>query len=130
LCGLPFTLGFYIKHLILVVLGNDSMLALFVFVNIFLAAIFGLIYSYKFFYYIFLDKKKTNKYVYLEVSRPSLSSNFYSNTTLAPICAITFLISCSFIISLLLFNCFLKKNSIGEGLDINSFYNFSYLELN
>jgi len=130
LCGLPFTLGFYIKHLILVVLGNDSVLALFVFINIFLAAISGLIYSYKFFYYIFLDKKKTNKYVYIEVSRPSLSSNFYSNTTLAPILAITFLIVCSFIISLLLFNCFLKKNSIGEGLDINAFYNFSYLELN
>jgi NADH:ubiquinone oxidoreductase subunit 5 (subunit L)/multisubunit Na+/H+ antiporter MnhA subunit len=130
LCGLPFTLGFYIKHLILVVLDNDSIISLFVLVNIFSAAIFGLVYSYKFFYYIFLDKKKTNKYVYNEVNRFSLSSKFYSNSTLAPICSITFLIVCSFIISLLLFNCFLKKNSIGESLDVNVFYNFSYLELN
>jgi NADH:ubiquinone oxidoreductase subunit 5 (subunit L)/multisubunit Na+/H+ antiporter MnhA subunit len=130
LCGLPFTLGFYIKHLILVVLNNDSVQTLFVLVNIFSAAIFGLIYSYKFFYYIFLDKKKTNKYVYNEVNRFNLSSKFYSNTTLAPICSITFLIICSFVISLLLFNCFLKKNSIGESLDVNIFYNFSYLELN
>jgi NADH:ubiquinone oxidoreductase subunit 5 (subunit L)/multisubunit Na+/H+ antiporter MnhA subunit len=130
LCGLPFTLGFYIKHVILVVLNNNSIFCIFVFLNIFCAAVFGLVYSYKFFFYIFMDKKKTNKYVYYEVSRPNLSSTYYSNTTLAPIISISFLILSSFVISFLLFNCFLKKNSIGESLDINLFYNFSYLEFN
>ena len=128
LCGLPFTMGFYIKHLLVIGLSTNNILYYFVFVNVIGGAISGLFYSYKFFFYSFLDVKKAKKIIYDSSSQPLLSSFFYSNTSLASNITITSLILVSYYISLKLFNVFLNKNSIGSGLDIHSIYYSSNLE--
>lgn len=130
LCGLPFTMGFYIKHLLVLGLSTNNILYYFVFVNVIGGAVSGLFYSYKFFYYSFLDIKKSKKVIYDSASTNSLNSFFYSNTSLASNITITLLILVSYYISLKLFNIFLNKNSIGSGLDIHSVYfssNFEFI---
>ena len=128
LCGLPFTMGFYIKHLLVLGLSTNNFLYYFVFVNIICGSVSGLFYSYKFFYYSFLDVKKSKKIIYDSASSPSLNSFFYSNTSLASNITIAFLILASYYISLKLFNVFLNKNSVGSGLDIHSVYYSSNFE--
>jgi NADH:ubiquinone oxidoreductase subunit 5 (subunit L)/multisubunit Na+/H+ antiporter MnhA subunit len=130
LCGLPFTIGFYIKHLILIGVGFDYVLLNFILVNILGGALFGIIYSYKFFYFVFFDIKKAKKIIYLQANRSTLKSVYYSNTSLAATIAISSLIVVSYIISLYLLNMFLNHTSIGEGLDIYSINSSSYLEFN
>ena len=128
LCGLPFTMGFYIKHLLVIGLSTNNFMYYFVFVNVIGGAISGLFYSYKFFFYSFLDIKKAKKIIYDSSSSSSLNSFFYSNTSLAANISISLLILVSYYISLRLFNVFLNKNSIGSGLDIYSIYYSSNLE--
>ena len=128
LSGLPFTIGFYIKHLILIGAGLDLKLLNFILINILGGAIFGIIYSYKFFYYVFFDIKKAKKIIYMQASRLNLKSYYYSNTSLAANIAISSLIIVSYTISLYLLNMFLNHTSIGEGLDIYSIHNTLYAE--
>ncbi len=128
LCGMPFSIGFYIKHLILIGVGSDYMFMNFILVNVLGGALFGIFYSYKFFYYVFFDVKKAKKIVYVQSSRVSLKSYYYSNTSLASNIAITGLVIVSYTISMYLLNTFLNKTSIGEGLDIYSMYNSSFYE--
>lgn len=120
LSGLPFTIGFYIKHLILLGFNFNSFYYFFIFVNILGGAIAGLFYSYKLFYFVFFDFKKAKKIIYIQSSYKNLNSNFYTNTTLASNIAIFLLLVSSYVISLHLFNLFLSKSSIGEGLSIYS----------
>lgn len=96
LCGLPFTLGFYIKHVLVLGLSTGNLLYYFVFVNIIGGAVSGLFYSYKFFYYSMLDFKKSKKIIYSSTSSKILKSKFYSNTTLASNIAIFLLIVVSY----------------------------------
>jgi hypothetical protein len=93
-------------------------------------AVFGIIYSYKFFYYVFFDIKKAKKVIYTQANRLSLKSYYYSNTSLAATIAISSLIVVSYTISIYLLNMFLNHTSIGEGLDIYSVYNTLYYEFN
>ena len=58
LCGLPFTIGFYIKHLLLIGVYMDFKFLYFILVNILGGAIAGLIYSFRLFYFVFFDFKK------------------------------------------------------------------------
>lgn len=129
LCGLPFTIGFYIKHLLVIGLSTNNFLFYFIFVNVIGGAVSGLFYSYKFFFYSFLDVKKSKKSIYDVAVSKNLNSFFYSNTSLAANITITCLIVVSYCISLLLFNYFLNKNSISSGLDILSSYSSLNLEL-
>jgi NADH:ubiquinone oxidoreductase subunit 5 (subunit L)/multisubunit Na+/H+ antiporter MnhA subunit len=130
LSGLPFTIGFYIKHLLLIGIYLDNIFLYFIFINILGGAIFGLIYSYRLFYYVFFDFKKSKKIIYNQSNRLVLKSNFYSNTTKASNIAIFGLMIVSYIISLYLFNLFLNKSSLGEGLDIYSLNSAQYEEFN
>lgn len=128
LSGLPFTIGYYIKHLILIGVGFDYPFLNFVLINILGGALFGIIYSYKFFYYVFFDVKKAKKIIYTQANRVVLKSKFYSNTTFASNISISLLIITSYVISLYLIGLFLNKTSIGEGLDIYSINSSAYLE--
>jgi NADH:ubiquinone oxidoreductase subunit 5 (subunit L)/multisubunit Na+/H+ antiporter MnhA subunit len=128
LCGMPFSIGFYIKHLILIGVGVDYYFMNFILVNILGGALFGIFYSYKFFYYVFFDIRKAKKIIYVQANRSTLKSYYYSNTSLASNIAIICLIIVSYIISMYLLNIFLNKTSIGEGLDIYSMYNSAYSE--
>jgi hypothetical protein len=128
LSGLPFTIGFYIKHLILIGAGLDLKLLNFIIINVLGGAVFGIIYSYKFFYYVFFDIKKSKKIIYTQANRSVLKSHYYSNTSLAANIAISSLITVSYMVSMYLLSIFLNHTSIGEGLDIYSIYNTLYYE--
>lgn len=129
LCGLPFTLGFYIKHLLIVGTSTNSIIQYFILINVIGGAVSGLFYSYKFFFYSFLDVKKSNKIIYDDSASIKLKSHFYSNTSLASNVAIICLIITSYCISLCLFNVFINKNSFGSALDIYSVYSSLNIEL-
>lgn len=112
LCGLPFTLGFVIKHLLFVGLSFNIYLYYFVLFNCFVAAFSGLFYSYRLYYNVFFDFKKGRKIVYKSMSRKNLSSNFYSNTSLASNISITLLFLVSYIICYILLKVFLSTPSL------------------
>lgn len=130
LSGLPFSIGFYIKHLLLIGMYMNYYVLYFILINVFCAAVFGLFYSYRLFYYVFFDFKKAKKIIYLQANRNNLNSVYYSNTTLASNIAISLLIIVSYIVSIYMFNLFLNKTSLGEGLNIYSIYSSQYEEFN
>lgn len=130
LCGLPFTIGFYIKHLLLIGVYMDFKLLYFILVNILGGAIAGLIYSFRLFYFVFFDFKKARKIIYIQSNRKILNSVYYTNTTLASNLAIFILIVVAYFVSIYMFSIFLNSSSLGEGLDIYSINSSQYEEFN
>ena len=130
LCGLPFSIGYYIKHLLLIGIYMNNYYLYFIFVNILGGAIFGLIYSYRLFYYVFFDFKKAKKIIYMQSNRKNLDSYFYTNTTLASNISISLLIIVAYITSIYMFSIFLNSTSLGEGLNIYSIHSSQYEEFN
>ena len=102
----------------------------FIVCNILGGAVFGLIYSYRLFYYVFFDFKKAKKIIYTQSNRNNLKSVFYTNTTLASNISITSLIIVAYITSIYMFSIFLNSSSLGEGLDIYSIHSSQYEEFN
>jgi hypothetical protein len=103
---------------------------IFILVNILGGAVFGLIYSYRLFYYVFFDFKKAKKIIYNQSNRSNLKSIFYTNTTLASNISITLLIIVAYCTSIYMFSIFLNSSSLGEGLDIYSVHPSQYTEFN
>jgi len=99
LSGLPFTLGFYIKHLLFVGLNSNMFFYYFVLVNCLFGAFTGLFYSYRLFFNVFFDFKKAKKKLYLQSLEKNLNSKFYSNTTVMGNLAIISLLITSYIVS-------------------------------
>ncbi len=99
LSGLPFTLGFYIKHLLFVGLNTSLVIYYFILVNCLFGAFTGLFYSYRLFYNVFFDFKKAKKKLYLQSSSQNLNSYYYSNTTILGNLAIMGLLLTSYIVS-------------------------------
>lgn len=130
LCGLPFTIGFYIKHLLVLGYNTNIFISYFIYINILFGAVSGLFYSYRLFYNVFFDFKKSKKILYNQSNRFLLNSFYYSNTSLASNISILFLILSSYIISMYLFNIFLNSSSLGEGLNIYSINSSQYYEFN
>lgn len=130
LCGLPFTLGFYIKHLLLIGIYMDNYMLYFILVNILGGAVAGLLYSFRLFYYVFFDFKKSKKIIYNQSNRYVLKSEWYTNTTLASNIAIFGLIVSAYIICIYMFNIFLNSSSLGDGLNIYSIHASQYEEFN
>ena len=130
LCGLPFTLGYYIKHLLLIGIYMNNYFLYFLLINILGGAIAGLVYSYRLFYYVFFDYKKAKKIIYLQSNRKIFKSLFYTNTTIASNISIFFLIVVAYIVSVYMFFIFLNSSSLGEGLNIYSINSSQYSEFN
>ena len=135
LSGLPFTFGFYIKHLLFVGLNMNYFIYYFVLVNCLLGAFTGLFYSYRLFFNVFFDFKKSRKSLYLHASHSILNSKFYSNINFSATFAILGLMFVSYVVSLFLiyiylnveqnfsnFSNFLIFSSFIDG--INSSFNF------
>jgi NADH-quinone oxidoreductase subunit L len=116
LSGLPFTFGFYIKHLLFIGLNMNYLLYYFVFINCLLGALTGLFYSYRLFYSVFFDFKKARKSIYNHSNQANLNSKYYSNINLSACFAIVGLMSVSYIISLYLVYIYLNVE--------NNFSNF------
>ena len=142
LAGLPFTLGFFIKHLLFLGSNMNVVLYYFIIFNVLVGALAGLFYSHRIIYFVFFDFKKGSKIVYKYLNRNNLYSFYYSNTSLASNFAITFLIIISYIISFYLlvnlfninynfsdyYNYYNYSNYINLFAHLNSFlFNLSYL---
>lgn len=92
LSGLPFTLGFFIKHLLFIGLNTNLFFYYSIVVNCLLAAFAGLFYSYRLFFNVFFDFKKSKKKLYLQSLFSGLNSKFYTNTTILGNAAIVMLL--------------------------------------
>jgi NADH-ubiquinone oxidoreductase chain 5 len=110
LAGLPFTFGFFIKHLLLISLNSNIYLYYFVLAHCLIGAFSGLFYSYKLSYYTFIDFKKGNKNLYLSLNKSSYNSKFYTNSSVAATLAVLFLFVTSYAVVFYLFKCFLANN--------------------
>lgn len=111
LSGLPFTLGFYIKHLLLIALNYNYIVYYIVFTNCIFGALTGLYYSSRLFYYVFFDFKKSKKNLYLYYSDKSLNSVYYSNTSLASNLAIIGIFITTYLMGYFFLNYYLSYNS-------------------
>ena len=120
LAGLPFTLGFFIKHLLFLGTNNNIILFYFVIFTTLIGAISGLFYSHRLFYYVFFDFKKAKKTIYEYLNRNNLYSNYYSNTSLASNVSIFGLLVVSYAISFYLILNFLNINH-----NISDYSNYS-----
>jgi len=144
LAGLPFTFGFFIKHLLLISLDNHIYVYYFVICHCLVGALSGLFYSFKLINYTFCDFKKANKVTYLNMSNPSFNSQFYTNTSRAATAAILGLFISAYVITYFFFKYILAGNSIFSDylnttilttvLSVESSYagfllNFSYLNV-
>ena len=131
LAGLPFTLGFFIKHLLFLGSNGNIFLYYFVIFNVLIGAIAGLFYSHRLFYFVFFDFKKAKKAVYKYINRNNLHSHYYSNTPLASNFSILSLVLVSYIISFyLLIN--LSSSNINfsdyaNSLNYSNYYNLCNL---
>lgn len=100
LAGLPFSLGFYMKHLFFVSFNaNFFSLSSVIFIFCVLGALTGVFYSFRLYYYVFFDFKKAKKITYIKSLSNNLISQFYSNTSLASNVAIIGLFFSAYAIS-------------------------------
>ena len=125
LAGLPFTFGFFIKHLLLLSLDNHIYLFYFILFNSLIGAFSGLFYSYRLLTYTFTDFKKANKLTYTITSKSSLNSIFFTNTSKASTLTILCLFLSSYIIAYNMFNFFIfGNNQFSDYLNITILSNY------
>jgi len=144
LAGLPFTFGFFIKHLLLISLDTHIYLYFFVMFHSLVGALSGLFYSYRIINYTFGDFKKGNKVLYLNTNRVNYNSYFYTNSSVAATLSVFFLFVTSYIITYFMFRYFMASNYLFSDYmnttiltnyysTVNSFggylLNFSYINL-
>jgi NADH:ubiquinone oxidoreductase subunit 5 (subunit L)/multisubunit Na+/H+ antiporter MnhA subunit len=129
LSGLPFTLGFYIKHLLLVGLNLNMFFYYFILINLIMGAFCGIFYSYRLFYNVFFDFKKGYKSLYNSYNRKILNSKYYTNSTFSLIFSVFGIFFISYFISFKLFNLFLSKNFLFSDFFSNFNLNFFYYYL-
>ena len=121
LSGIPFSLGFFIKHLIFLGLQTNIYLYYMIIFFIAIGAISGLFYSYKIFFFVFFDFKKSKKNIYINLNKKNQMSYYYTNTSLLSNISIVFLIIISYTVSYYLLNITFNKY-----YSINDFSNFSF----
>jgi NADH-quinone oxidoreductase subunit L len=98
LAGLPFSFGFYIKHLLFVGLNINLTMFYVCYFLCLIGAVSGLFYSYRLYYYVFFDFKKARRATYMHVTNPGLNSTYYTNAGVAGMLAISSLIVVAYII--------------------------------
>ena len=96
LCGLPFTFGFFSKHLIFLGFKNYFFYTFLILSFYFFAALFGIVYCYRLVFNVFFDFKKGPRALYKHLNIIDLKSFFYTNTTLFSSFSIFFLLINSF----------------------------------
>lgn len=122
LAGLPFSLGFFMKHFFFLIMTKHFYLYMFIFLNVFFGALCGLFYSYRLFYNVFFDFKKARKSIYLQNNTYNFNHYAFSNTTLASNIAITSLFLVAYVTIIYLY---LKVTS-----NLNIFSDFDNLLTN
>ena len=125
--GLPLTLGFYTKHLLLLNLHSNLYLYYIVLTLCTLASFSGVFYSYRLFYSVFFDFKKSRKQLYAHVLDKNLVSKHYSQVTFASIVSIVGLMGVAYLICFLFLYYFSSFSSHTSDLQI---YAITNLHLN
>ena len=110
LAGLPFTFGFFIKHLLLQSLGTHMYVYYFVIFHSLVGAFSGLFYSYKLVTNIFNDFKKGNKSLYTNLNKNNYSSKYYTNSSVAGTLSIFCLFVSAYVIIFFMLRCFMSGN--------------------
>lgn len=123
LSGLPFTLGFYIKHLLLISLNSNYFVYSFILINCFFGALTGLFYSFRLFFFVFFDFKKSKKNLFNYYSGFELNSKYYSNSSLSSNLAISFIFFASYVVGFFFMNLYTSGSFIFSNF-------FSYLQNN
>jgi NADH-ubiquinone oxidoreductase chain 5 len=144
LAGLPFTFGFFIKHLLLISLDTHIYIYYFVMFHSLVGAFSGLFYSYRIINYTFGDFKKGQKVLYSNLNRNNYNCLLYTNSSLAATLSVFFLFIFSYLITYFMFKYFMVSNYIFSDYmntttltnyyaTVNSFngylLNFSYINL-
>jgi NADH:ubiquinone oxidoreductase subunit 5 (subunit L)/multisubunit Na+/H+ antiporter MnhA subunit len=122
LAGLPFTFGFFIKHLLLISLEKYMYIYYFILINCLVGAFAGLFYSYRLLSYTFADFKKAPKVIYITLNNISFNSFYFSGTSKASTIAISALFITSYITSYYLF-----KYLVFSNCQLNDFLNTTVL---
>lgn len=73
--GLPFSIGFYMKHELITIIQYNTLFSSFVLTLCIFGALTGLFYSYKLVDHVFFDVKKAKKYIYYRYNRINLIQN-------------------------------------------------------
>ena len=126
LSGLPFSLGFFIKHLFFLVLDFSSFFFYFFFVNLFFAALTGLFYSYRLLVYVFFEFKKSRSIVYVFDYGNMVFSIYYSNVTIASTGAVCLIYVFSYFFSGYLFLIYFSELFLFGDFFNNNFVNIIY----
>lgn len=98
LAGLPFVLGFYMKHILFEAVSKESFFDFIILTFLVAGSMFGVVYSYRLFYYVFFDFKKAKKLAYFKSEDESYDDN-YTNSSPATYFGLIFLMYMSYIIS-------------------------------
>ena len=121
LAGLPFTFGFFIKHLLLLNLGDYMYIYMFVMAHCFVGAFSGLFYSFKIIYYTFNDFKKGHNILYSNLNkvnynyrgnRPIIPVASYTNSTSGSILSILGLFSAAYVITYFMIRYFMSSHKV------------------
>lgn len=125
LAGLPFTFGFFVKHLLFLNLVEHIYLYYYIMFNLFFGAITGLYYSYNILYSIFFDFKKGDKLLYTQLNKKKNFSVFYTNSSLGSTVSIFLLLIFSFMLVFFICKNFLSANFLFSDY-VNTIYNSNY----
>ena len=80
--GLPITIGFYLKHYLLMFISiKDDVISIISSICILGTATTGLLYMLKIIHHIFFDLKKGDINIYCKLEKNNLRSKFYSSTS-------------------------------------------------
>lgn len=124
LSGVPFTIGFYSKHLLFAGFHSLSIWFWFIFLNCFFGALAGFIYCFRLVYNIFFDFKKGPQNMYAHLNKSSSNSIYYSNSNLVSTVSILILfLNCYLVCSLLIFS-FFNHNEL-----IKTFSEFVFVDI-
>jgi len=126
LAGLPFSFGFYIKHLLFVGINSNLYFFYFCYFCCFVGAISGLFYSYRLYYYVFFDMKKARKSVYNHALTSNLNSIHYSNAGKAGTLAIFSLILVSYVICFYIIYIYIYSYNLFSNFYSYKFYNTTF----
>lgn len=121
--GLPFSVGFYMKHALIIILQQNSFFNSLILTVCLFGALTGLFYSYRLVEHVFFDFRKAKKYIYFRYNRIAVykQHQYFLINSKNAIFAIKYLFICAYVIcflyylnmksSLLYFDSFLFSNS-------------------
>lgn len=103
--GLPFSIGFYMKHALIIILQQNSYFNSFILTICLFGALTGLFYSYKLVEHVFFDFKKAKKYIYHRYNRINLykHNTYYLVNSKNAVFAIKYLFLSAYIICFIYF---------------------------